>query len=232
MSRFASTEITCTCGSQLVVRVVQDLHASARPRDRAQILAGTYQEHRCTCGTFTIVESRFLYTDFARGHYVIVEPPGTDLWSDLAMHRRVYTACFDGGSPIARDLGRGLVRRIVAGLDGLREKLRLWDAGLDDYVIEAIKLDVLARCDQIGLGVRSVHLVDILPGHHVVLGLYRGKRPSMPPRPAQDAPDRLATITVPRVTYEARAKRRDAIAHRYPELAHEWIVDALDTIGA
>jgi hypothetical protein len=201
MSNFTTAEIACRCGAPLTVRVVLNLHASARPGDRAAILAGTFPEHRCArCAHVTVVESRFVYTDFARGHYVAVEPSDVpDGRAALELHRRVFRACFDDGPPIARELGAGLRRRVVVGLDALRETLRLWDAGLDDHAVAAIKADVLARA---GGAAGSVHLIDILPGGHLVLGLYRGARPAVPPAPARDDPTLLADLTIPHATYQ------------------------------
>jgi hypothetical protein len=228
MSNFTTAEIVCPCGARLTVRVVLDLFAATRPADRAAILAGTFQEHRCgACARVSVVESRFVYTDFTRHHYVVVEPSDVpDTRAQIDLHRRVFRACFDDGPPIARDLGAGLKRRLVIGLDALREKLRLWDAELDDYVVEAIKADVLARARRDGVPAASAHLIDVLPGGHLILGLYRGARPGVPPAPARDDPERISDLTIPAATYRQYAAARPWIARQHPDLADEWLVDA------
>ena len=228
MSRFDRTEIACGCGRRLTVRVVHDLHASARPEDRAQILAGTYQEHRCDgCGRVIVVESPFVYTDFSREHYVAVEPPDRPIGADtVAMHARVFRRCFDDGPPIARELGAGLRRRVVYGLVGLREKLRLWDAGFDDYVVEALKLDLLERLAAAGIGASVAVVVELPPGGELVITAFR----SRPDAPVPDDPRGLATIVIPRERYLARLADRAEIARGRPDLADDWLVDATSRV--
>jgi len=174
-----------------------------------------------------VVESSFIYTDDDRGHYIAVEPPGTENLAPLIeRHRRVFDRCFAEGPPEVQELGLRLRRRLVVGLDRLREKLRLWDADLDDRVVEALKGDVLA---ELNVACGSVYFVDLLPAGHFVLGLYQGARPTVPPRAATHDPGCLMTVTVTAPRYRERAADLAGIATDYPRLAEEWLVDVSAT---
>gem|GEM_PF-4635118 len=56
---------------------------------------------------------------------------------------------------MVRDLADNFAVRLVFGFDALAEKLRAWDAGLDDRVVEALKLRVArAQLGHLGPGFR------------------------------------------------------------------------------
>lgn len=228
MSTFYPHEIHCPgCGRGFTVDVVWGIHITRLPWARRQILDGTFQVFRCPgCDGQVTVEGPSVYTDFARHHYVAVETPASGSWQAAKLrHQTIFEDSFESGPEIAREMGRAFTRRLVYGLARLREKLLLWDAGLDDYVVEAVKGDMLAR---LGLGHRDGELVlaAILGGGHLMFA-------RLPPRPRPDseAPQSVRAVeplgfeTAPAAEYQRRLAARDAIARDFPWLEDDWFVD-------
>ncbi len=97
-----------------------------------------------------------LLSDFPRGQFVEVRPVSeATSWS---VHALGTTAIFTDGIAQARALGIvGAPRvRLVYGLAGLADKLRAWDAGLDDRVVELAKLSLVF---ELGTTPTTIHLV-------------------------------------------------------------------------
>jgi len=144
MSTWMRAGLACpACGGGVETPIAKGVHASRAPQTRAAILDGTLHRMQCThCAAAIVIDAELLYTDFARGHWVQVGA-AADLarWPTierdaLAGFQRWLTAT----SPaIAPEAARFTVR-VVLGLDELRERLLLWDAGLDDALVECAKL--------------------------------------------------------------------------------------------
>jgi hypothetical protein len=124
-------------------------------------------------------------------------------------------------------MGKAFLRRLVFGLPALREKLLIWDAGLDDYVVEAIKGDMLAR-HELSPQEAELRVTGVLEGGHMVMARWdprpqpvraSGQPTSVPASEPRDFE------TVPAPVYAGRARDRDAIARAYPWLASDWLVD-------
>ena len=143
MSTWMRAGLACpACGGGVETPIAKGVHASRAPQTRAAILDGTLHRMQCThCAAAIVIDAELLYTDFARGHWVQVGA-AADLarWPTierdaLAGFQRWLTAT----SPaIAPEAARFTVR-VVLGLDELRERLLLWDAGLDDALVECAK---------------------------------------------------------------------------------------------
>jgi hypothetical protein len=178
------------------------------------------------------VEKATVYTDFERGHYLAVEPWGRRPVAPLrAVHQRVFDECFLLGPEIAEELAASMTHRIVFGRIGLREKLLAWDEGLDDRVLEALKLDALHR---LGLdrAAWQLRLLAILPpGGHLLFGRYpvdeasadRGDQAVSSPRP-------MDHHTALRSAYTRRLARWSDLRATYPWLGDDWFVDG--SLGA
>lgn len=142
---------------------------------------------------------RFAYCDAPRGRFVWVEAPGVE--PRIAMSRARSHLPDEG-------VGR---RRVVFGVDALDEKLRIWDHGLDDYVVEAIKGDML------GAAGPDLDMADIRFAERTGDMLwFTCAIPS-----ASD----LGRFAIPVRSYRHRAADPPSIAIDYPNLASDWLVD-------
>ncbi|HLL22122.1 MAG TPA: CpXC domain-containing protein [Kofleriaceae bacterium] len=147
MSTFVPSTIVCRCGEHYVADVANGLHISLRPDVRQQILDGTFHRFHCpNCGVTTQVESLLSFTDFPKRQWFTIAPTTGLPW------RRQYLEIAEQGfeSTIVRNApefvvewGREMTRRLMFGLASLREKLVTLDAGLDDRVIELLKIQLL-----------------------------------------------------------------------------------------
>lgn len=231
-------DLSCSaCGHAFPVELVSVVQMTRMPEARQQILDGTFQAFSCpSCGQATAIESSLVYTDLARGQYVAVESAAGLSWQAAEMrHQAVFDECFVNAPSIARELGRGVRKRVVFGFRALREKLVLWDAELDDYVIEAVKGD-LAR--ELGLAPSEplLRLARVLPGGHLLFARFPASQPAGPESQpgAGDEPMRMVLPpaqgyeTAPREHYQRRRDRRGQIAADYPWLHQDWLVDIHD----
>lgn len=142
----------------------------------------------------------------------------------------MFRDCFEAGPPIAQDMGARFKRRVVFGFRALREKLVLWDAGLDDRVVEAVKGDLLADD---GAAPREVvlRIARVLDGGHLLFAAYEpaprpDDAPAEPRVVVQPAP--YDFLTAPAARYLARSAEPSAIARDYPWLGDDWFVDLHD----
>jgi hypothetical protein len=127
------------------------LHVSRLPQVRAAILDGTFHVFGCPgCGARARLEKLLAYTDFPRRHWMTVLPPDELLrwraWQQFA--RRSFVAVTEErAAPVIRAMAPSFRPhlRIVFGLGALREKLLVFDAGLDDRVLELVKLELFVR---------------------------------------------------------------------------------------
>lgn len=159
MSTWASRTVRCVCGHLQAMDLADGLHITRLPEVRQRILDGTFHTATCgRCGRIGVVHTKTLYTDFSRWHWVAVAPPW--LLGDWQRWARVVTGEFDhwmriAAPPMVRELADRFAVRLVFGFDALAEKLRAWDAGLDDRVVEALKLRVArAELGHLGPGFR------------------------------------------------------------------------------
>lgn len=147
--------------------------------------------------------------------FVLVAPfaAQTDfaVWESTA-ERLFWRALPAAPRALKRD-AEGCLRRVVFGAEALTEKITIWNAGLDDALVECLKLDIRLR------------------------------RPSLRARPEVDLrlvradADRLGFasvgggVWVPRARYDALAAERSALAHRWAPLFRGPWVDHLRLRG-
>ena len=149
MSKFELRKKTCPqCGAVAEREVAVSINGGRFPRDRALIIEEKFQAFRCAaCGRTSLVEDPFMYTDFQRKDWIGVFPTAWELeWSK---HERAPADAFAlnmkgaAASPTARELAAGFRVRAVFGLGALREKLLCTDSGIDDLVLEVLKLELM-----------------------------------------------------------------------------------------
>jgi hypothetical protein len=97
-----------------------------------------------SCGTSFVVEADLLYTDYEQRLFIGVFPRErrANAAECEALLEDTYQRVFVNEAPaFARVAVNGeLQRRVVFGYEELREKVVCFSAGLDDHIIEAIKL--------------------------------------------------------------------------------------------
>lgn len=159
MSTWVTRTVRCICGALGTMDLADGLHITRLPEVRARILDGTFHTRACpSCGHIGIVHTKTLYTDFERWHWVAVAPPWLVQdwahWADIVTHEYDHHMRV-AAPPMVKALADHFAVRLVFGFDALAEKLRAWDAGLDDRMVEALKLRVAqAHLGELGPGFR------------------------------------------------------------------------------
>jgi len=108
------------------------------------VLAGTFMRFDCIgCRATIEVEHDLLYSDLERQLFIGVfpRPSRGDAASCANLIEETFRTTFLEAAPApVRRSATAITRRIVFGYDELREKVVARDAGLDDRVVEALKL--------------------------------------------------------------------------------------------
>jgi hypothetical protein len=147
MSTFVPSTIVCRCGKRYDVEIANGLHISLRPDLRRSILDGTFHRFFCpACGMTTMIDATMSFTDFPRRQWFTIAPshglPWRRQWLELA--RASFQATMVDNAPdMVVGWGREMTRRLMFGLAALREKLVISDAGLDDRVVELMKIQIV-----------------------------------------------------------------------------------------
>ena len=177
MSVWYAQDLICGhCHHAFSTVLARGIHARRLPEVRAQILRGELHHVSCPACNATIDAHRDLaYTDFDRHHWVHVSTPAQlDGWAAV---ERYAVDTFDrymrGGPPAVQELARPFRVRVVFDLDELREKLALWDADLDDGIIECVKLVCIRERPSIPGPGRRIRVRAVLPDHLVMAAADR-----------------------------------------------------------
>ena len=146
MSTFAPRAVRCPCGRDFSVDLADGLHITRMPHVRQQILDGVFHNVRCPgCGAVRVCHTMTLYTDFERHHWVGLAPPW--LIGDWRQWADALVEDFDhnvrrAAPPMIQSMADRFEVRLCFGVDALAEKLRSWDAGLDDRLVEVLKIQL------------------------------------------------------------------------------------------
>lgn len=130
--------VKCSCNSSFVALMADSVNAGRSPEVRQQILAGRFHRFTCPgCGREMTIEKEFSYTDFSRNTFIRVLPrQDRHLWGEISQSLGRQTR------RLPRDLSRldGRILRVAFGIGELREKLVAQDAGIDDRLVELLKV--------------------------------------------------------------------------------------------
>jgi len=146
MSTWVTLERPCPgCGAVQKLSIARSLNVSRAPAHREVLLAGELHRQRCTsCQMAFTVDCAFEYLDFERKQLFLVFPLAEERrWAELEGEPQKLWERNLGAAelPVAvRELGQGFHVRAVFGPSALREKVILFEAGLDDAAVEAYKL--------------------------------------------------------------------------------------------
>jgi hypothetical protein len=157
------------CGRAHEATLVQSLNTRLNPELKARLLAGELNLLACDCGKRTLLSATLLYHDPDRDYFCQVCPGGED-----AMKRGELA--FDA-------IGAVGTRRLVPSQNALVEKVKILDAGMDDRVVEMLKVLMLAST---GRDQNSVLLFDRRDGDAVVWVLLDQNQMMRSPYPAYE----------------------------------------------
>jgi hypothetical protein len=149
MATLTPLSVACGgCGARVFGVVADSVNAERTPWVVENLLDGRFQRFDCqVCGAAAIIENQLLYMDLERKHWIGMFPPPQR--SRFAEWGRVVEQSFSDAlttapPPLARAREEFRVR-VVFGVAELREKVLAWHAGLDDAVLEVLKLDLMAQ---------------------------------------------------------------------------------------
>ena len=125
-----TAHVTCpACGREHDVTLVQSVNTQEHPEAKQQLLEGTFDVLACECGKRTQLVAELLYVDPVANLYLQVAP------TDEAMAK---------GEQAFASAGAVGTQRLVPSLNALVEKIKIADAGLEDWVVEMVKVLLLA----------------------------------------------------------------------------------------
>lgn len=129
MSTQMSKDVGCPkCGAAVRTLMWPGVCAQDNPELRARVLDETFFDWKCTeCGYSAQFEYPCLYHDRERGFMVYVAPSGSE---------REFRPV-DVGEKFPQLAG--VKKRVVATPAELKEKILIFEAGLDDYAVELVK---------------------------------------------------------------------------------------------
>lgn len=198
------------------------MHVTRAPELREAILSGRFQRFVCThCGRVVVVEPTLLYTDFERNQWIGVFPTHAlpfhrELSAEImtSFHRNMEVAAPE----IVRQWAPSFRIRCVFGLPALREKLILWEEGLDDALFECMKLQLLLSLDPELLDHRTqVWLLDQTSEHFIFS--------VTPPSKEQDGSVVEQHLRLHRDRYLSLQKKRFELSTSFRDLFEGILVD-------
>ncbi|MEM8729540.1 MAG: CpXC domain-containing protein [Pseudomonadota bacterium] len=148
MSLFTQTTQACpNCGTEATFDAFFSVNADRRPDLRIEILGEEFMTVTCaSCGSDFRLEPDLNYLDMARGTWILAKPcfQLPEWGPEEAAAAEAFSTSFGANAPgAARALGDSLDPRLTFGWPGFREKIVIEQAGLDDVVLEELKLAVL-----------------------------------------------------------------------------------------
>jgi hypothetical protein len=118
------------CDHERDCQLVQSINTRTEPAAKHRLLAGELNVLVCRCGRRTQLAATVLFHDPDAAYWCQVCPGGEPAMAE--------------GEAAFRAAGAGGTQRLVPSLNALVEKVKLLDAGLDDWAIEMTKVLLLA----------------------------------------------------------------------------------------
>jgi CpXC protein len=198
------TRVRCpACDREHECQLVQSINTHTNPAAKAQLLAGELNVLACPCGRRTQLAATVLYHDLDADYWCQVCPGGEQAMAEGEAAFRV-----------AGVTGR---QRLVPSLNALVEKVKLLDAGLEDWAIEMTKVLLLASLEDRDLD--RVLLFDSLDGETIRWVMFE--------------PSGGRVVTSPLRAYTKLAARTQARpAPRELRIDRAWAIGAVRTMIA
>ena len=118
------------CKLEQETKLVQSINTRQSPELKARLLAGDLNMLDCACGKRTLLSATLLYHDPDREYFCQACPGG-----ETAM---------TAGAAAFQAIGAVGTQRLVPSHNALVEKVKILEAGLDDRVVEVLKVILLA----------------------------------------------------------------------------------------
>lgn len=150
MSLFSKVSLSCpACGASISTEAARSINADRRPDLKDAILRNHLQTTTCdACSEIFRLQPEFSYVDTAAGLWIACYP-ATAIGAYATIEDdvgRMFATTYGSAAPkAAQDIGENLDVRMTFGWPALREKVLTRQAGLDDRVLELVKLDLLRR---------------------------------------------------------------------------------------
>lgn len=157
MSLFMSVNLACPeCESLIVMDAVGSVNADRRPDYRDDIMNNEFQDITCpSCNTAFRMQPNFNYLDAGRGQW-IAGMPASQLSNFEQIEEEVsdlFDRSYGAKAPAAaQSVGEGLDVRLTFGWPAIREKLLAREKGLDDVLLELLKLELMRRVPEAPFG--------------------------------------------------------------------------------
>lgn len=119
------------CGRTFEAAAPESINTGVHPREAKGLMEGTLFTAQCSCGAQVAIDFPVLYHDPARKLMVYYVRP-----EEVARTEALFAS-------LRKDQGfaaSGYALRVVTGQEMLREKAMIFSAGMDDRVMEVIKL--------------------------------------------------------------------------------------------
>ena len=135
MSLLSNTEVVCpACGKSRPVALVRSINTQTDSSQKAALLRGELNMLACECGKRTPLAADLLFHDPSRAYFCQV------CVGDADAITRVKLAFEESG--VAG------TRRIVRSINALVEKVKLLEAGLEDWAVEMVKVLLLTTLEE------------------------------------------------------------------------------------
>ena len=129
MSNTGTKMVACPkCGHESEIKVFKTVNATTDPNFREQLLSGEMLHFRCeACGHEAELKYPLLYNDM-KNLFMVYYIPDIDRekLTDAALEKEYGNL-------------EGITRRLVSNYNELKEKIHIFESGLDDKVIEVVK---------------------------------------------------------------------------------------------
>lgn len=157
MSRFDVKEFPCPeCDQSVEFGVVASINADRRPDLRDAILDGSFQRGSCDhCGNNFRIDPEFAFLDVGRRQWILVLPGSEKMrWNHLESNAKfAFEISFgENAGGVAHELGKTMHSRVAFGWPAIREKLLCAEYGLDDVILEQLKLMLIKGLDNAMVG--------------------------------------------------------------------------------
>jgi hypothetical protein len=169
-----TARVTCpTCGRACDAELVQSINTAKDAEARRRLLAGELNVLACACGKRTPLAASLLFHDPDRDFYARVVPEGDE-------------RAIDEAEAQFRAAGATGALRVVRSLNALAEKVKILEAGLEDWAIEMTKVLLLSTIGDLDRVLLFSHVeADVL--HWLLFDAQGGTaRPVASPRAAYE----------------------------------------------
>lgn len=160
MSKTRETKLQCPdCGKEINFTIWESVNVDLDPEEKDRIKAGTFNQAVCPkCGFSGGVQYPCLYHDMTLKKQVYVLPDNFDVEREKANETFKVLEGNMADLPVEAFVN-GYSFRAVHNFNELREKVCIWDDGLDDKVIEMYKAVLVSNTQDEENPVESLYFV-------------------------------------------------------------------------